>query len=88
MESLNSMFGGVFGKVSDNSEQKAPVVLGADSRELVNKVYTMLRGQVNVKLQPTQLGKYAITYKGEIIDKINGDSNEAKIEFINYCLDS
>jgi len=92
MDDFGKIFGDMFnGSTFTNTQEeddKAPIDLGANSSELVSKVYTLLRTQVNVKLQPTKKGNYAITYKGEVIDTVNGDSNEAKIEFINYCLDS
>jgi len=92
MDDFGKIFGDIFsGSTFTNTQKeddKAPIDLGADPKELVSKVYTLLRTQVNVKLQPTKRGNYAITYKGEIVDTVNGDSNEAKIEFINYCLDS
>jgi len=89
MEDFGTIFGDMFNGAKFNSKDKIdePIDIGADSNELINKVYTMLRPLVTVRLKPTKQGNYAITQNKKTLDVIYGDSIEAKGEFIKYCLD-
>ena len=90
MEDFGKIFGDIFdgAKFSSESEIDEPIDIGADPNALINKVYTMLRPLVTIRLQPTKQGNYAITQNREKLDVVEGDSTEAKRAFIDYCLDS
>ena len=89
MEEFDRIFGGLFdGETFTTSESEEPIDIGAESDELVNKVYTMLRGLVKLRLQPTKQGNYALTCEGKTIEVIDNTSIEAKRIYIAYCLDN
>ena len=88
MEDFGKIFGDMFNGSKFSSEAELDDVpdIGADSDELVNKVYTMLRGLVKLKLQPTKQGNYALTCDGKTIEIIDNTSIEVKRIYIDYCL--
>ena len=89
MEDFGKIFGNMFdgSKFASKTELDDVPDIGADSDELVNKVYTMLRGLVKLRLQPTKQGNYALTCDGKTIEIIDNVSIEAKRAYIDYCLD-
>ena len=88
MADFSEMFNDIFGSNKFTNETEVDNIpdIGADSDELVNRVYALLRGAVKLKLRPTKQGNYAITCDGKTIEIIEDVSIEAKRVYIEYCL--